>query len=91
MLSIIYAVIGQLLDARSTQVSLSSGRKELNPLVAWVIRYAGIPGLYILKFIPPLLFALAGYFYLNIFIGTVGLGAAIYNYRGLWKSGIKKF
>jgi hypothetical protein len=88
MLTALLAVVGQLADARTTEVALKNGSIEKNPLVAKLISKYGVKGLYAVKFAVPVLLSLLGLASLNLVVAAVGVAAAGYNYARLRRQGI---
>lgn len=80
MISVIFGVVGQLFDARTTQQVLNRGGKELNPVIRKIIEVAGMKGFYAVKIVLPLCFGLA-YAPLGWLFGGLGIAAGCWNLR----------
>ena len=99
ILAFLLAIVGEIADARSTQVALRHNAHEQNGLMARVLKRFGVAGLYVLKIAIPVVFFLLSLIFLSDtsdvaalaqgLFGLAGFGAAFYNYRQLWALGVK--
>ena len=95
-ISYAFALLGQFSDTRTTEVALSKGFTEANPIGKFLIAHLGISGTYALKVgALPIAFAplalLIGFKYASVcefVVGVLGFTLGVINFIKLKKAGV---